>query len=203
MPPIRCRHRTQIIAASDAAPPTQESFSIATAEDLVVTLTDLQTPKALSSAGVAVTQAGAVVASTQLASPATSATASIPGAVGDYTLYVFGVPDTAFSVGTFSVCVAPKTAPLSCIQSALLNGFITVQSTAKDPTVSTLNQTLTVATAGSYTFTFGDLQFPVALATPPTLALFQGSATVAVGNHFRDGAHVESRNLPTAWCRAG
>ncbi len=172
---------TQIIALSGAAPPTQESFSIAAAQDLIVTLTDLGVPKTLTSAGIAVTQGAAIVASAQLAAPATSATAAIPGAVGNYTLYVFGVPDSAFSVGTFSVCVAPKAAPSNCIQSASLNGFITVQATAADPTVSTLSQTLTVTAAGTYTFTFSDLKFPVALATPPTLALFQGSQSVALG----------------------
>lgn len=172
---------TQLVAATGAAPPTQVTFSIATAQDLVVTLTDLQTPAAVVSAGVVVTQAGAIAASAQLASPATTATASLPGATGNYTLYVFGVPNASFSVGQFTVCVAPKASPSNCIQSASTAGFITVQSTAKDPTVSTLSQTLTVTAAGAYTFTFGDLQFPVALATAPSLALFQGSVQVALG----------------------
>jgi len=178
---------TQLVAAAGAAPPTQVSFSIpaatppATAQDLVVTLTDLQTPAAVVSAGVVVTQAGAIAASAQLAPPATSATASLPAASGDYTLYVFGVPSASFSVGQFTVCVAPKASPSNCIQSASTAGFITVQSTAKDPTVSTLSQPLTVTTAGTYTVTFGDLTFPVALATPPNLALFQGSTPVSLG----------------------
>jgi hypothetical protein len=172
---------TQLVAASGAAPPTQLSFSIASTEDLVVTLTDLQIPAPLVSAGIVVTQAGAIAASTQLAAPAASATASLPAANGNYTLYVFGVPNTGFSVGTFTACVAPKAAPSNCIQSASLSGNITVQSTASDPTVSTLSTNLSVTTAGSYTFTFADLQFPVALHTPPSLALFQGSVAISLG----------------------
>jgi hypothetical protein len=169
---------TQLVATSTAAPPTQQSFTIATAEDLVVTLTDLQIPAALVSAGVVVTQAGAVAGSAQLAAPATTATVALPSASGDYTIYVFGVPSTTTNVGTFTACVAPKATPANCIQSASLNGIITVQSSAQSPTVSTLSQDLTVTTAGAYTFTFSDLQFPVALATPPDLALFQGATTV-------------------------
>ena len=68
--------QTQIVAASTAAAPTQQTFSISTAEDLVVTLTDLQIPAELTSAGVVVTQNGAVVASAQLTPPATVATAT-------------------------------------------------------------------------------------------------------------------------------
>jgi hypothetical protein len=77
--------------------------------------------------------------------------------------------------------VAPKADPSNCIQNASVSGNITVQSSANDPTVSTLSRDLTVTTAGSYTFTFGDVQFPVALATPPTLALFQGAGIVGLG----------------------
>ncbi len=46
--------------------------------------------------------------------------------------------------------------------------------------MSTQSLTLTVVTAGSYTFTYADVQFPVALHVPPTLALFQGSTAIAV-----------------------
>lgn len=40
---------------------------------------------------------------------------------------------------------------------------------------------LTVTAAGSYTVNFADDQYPVALKVAPNLALFQGSATVALG----------------------
>lgn len=176
---------TRLVAASNApvtlygTPSNQPaSFSIANPEDLVVTLTDLKIPSALASAGVVVTQAGAIAGSALLAAPATTATVSLPAANGNYTLYVFGVPDSAASVGTFTACVAPKVNPSNCIQSASLSGNITSQSTAKDPTVSTLSTNLSVTTSGSYTFTFADLQFPAALSTAPSVVLSQGSTVI-------------------------
>lgn len=169
---------TQIVAASGAAAPTQQAFTISTSEDLVVTLTDLQIPSELASAGVVVTQNGAVVASTQLTAPATVATANMTAASGDYTIYVFGVPGTGFSVGSFTACVAPKAATSNCIASASFPGLISAQSATSSPTVSTLSSTLTVTTAGRYIFTFSDLQFPTALQSGPSLALFQGSTAI-------------------------
>src|SRR5579859_2135386 len=180
--------QTQLVGASTAAAPTQRSFTITPATtpppDLVVTLTDLKIPAELASAGVVVTQAGAIAGSAQLTAPATNATVSLPAASGNFTIAVFGAPDATSSVGTFSVCVAPKSDPSNCIasqpaaQSPSFTGNITAQGSAKDPTISTLSTPLNVMTAGSYTFTFTDLQFPVALnpnTTPnPSVALFQG-----------------------------
>ena len=185
--------QTQFVAASTAAvtSPTQPvTFTITPAEDLVVTLTDLEIPAELTSAGVVVTQAGAIVGSGQLTNPATNASVSLPAASGVYTLSVFGVPGASYSVGSYSLCVAPKASPSNCItQSATgaasgandspsFAGTIAAQNSAKDPTVSTLSTTLSVATAGSYTFNFTDLSFPTALNTAPNLALFQGSQVI-------------------------
>jgi len=169
---------TRLVAAASAATPTALAFNIASAQDLVVTLTDLQVPAALVSAGIVVTQGAAIAGSAKLAAPATSATVSLPAAIGDYTLYVFGVPNPGYSVGTFTACVAPKANPSNCIQSASLAGNITAQSTANDPTVSTFNASLAVTTAGAYTFSFPDLKFPVALNSQPNVALFQGSTPI-------------------------
>ena len=88
------------------------------------------------------------------------------------------MPSATYSFGSFSACVAPKTSPSNCIQDASLSGLLSAPDTAKDPTVSTLSTTLNVTTAGSYTFNFSDLSFPVALSTPPNLALFQGSTPI-------------------------
>jgi hypothetical protein len=185
--------QTQFVASSTAAvtsPAQPVTFTISPAQDLVVTLTDLQIPAELTSAGVVVTQAGAIVGSGQLNSPATNASVSLPAASGVYTLTVFGAPGSSFSVGSFSLCVAPQASPSNCItQSASgaaqgadaspsFAGLITAQNSAKDPTVSTLSTTLTVTTAGSYTFNFSDLAFPTALNTAPNLALFQGSQAI-------------------------
>jgi hypothetical protein len=172
---------TRLVAAANAAAPTQMPFTIAATQDLVVTLTDLQVPGALVSAGIVVTQGSAIAGMAQLAAPATSANFPLPAANGDYTLYVFGVPNANFSVGTFTVCVAPQANPANCIQSASLSGNITAPFTASDPTISTFNSNLTVATQGAYTFNFADLNFPVALRTPPNLALFQGGSVIQLG----------------------
>ncbi|HTB29321.1 MAG TPA: hypothetical protein VK715_10225, partial [Steroidobacteraceae bacterium] len=175
-PPIAPESR--LVAASGAPAPTSQSFTIASAEDLTVTLTDLKVPAALASATVAVTQGDALVGSASYSAPATSATFSISKASGAYTLWVFGTPNAAFSAGTFTACVAPTSTPSACIQSASLVGIVSAPGSASNPAVSTLSTTLTVTTAGAYTFNFTDFQFPAALATPPDLALFQGSNTV-------------------------
>jgi hypothetical protein len=173
--------QTAVVGATGTAAPTQQPFTIATAENLVVTLTDLQVPAELSNASVVVTQAGAIVGQATLAAPATTASFTITGAVGDYTLYVFGAPNTTSSVGTFTVCVAPSANATNCIEGASIAGNISTPSAAADPTVSTESLSLTVATAATYTVTFADAQFPAALQTAPNLALFQGSQVVQLG----------------------
>lgn len=173
MPP-----ETRVVAAASAAPPTIQAFTIASAQDLTITFKDSQIPGPLASAYIAITKADQLVGSATLAPPATSAVVSVPGAVGDYTLYVFGSPNATYSVGTFTVCVAPASDPANCIQNASLAGNFTAQGTASDPTVSTLSVPITVTTAGSYTVTFADAQFPAALNVQPNLGLFQGSTVV-------------------------
>jgi hypothetical protein len=171
--------QTQLVATSDAPAATEETFTIATAGDLLVTFTDFQTPAALSTATILVTQGASIVGMTTLASPATTATLALPAAVGQYTLRVIGTPSASSGVGTFSVCVAPTATPAACIQDASLAGNITQQSGAANPTLSTLAMSLTVTTAGVYTFSYADEKFPVALAGAPSLALFQGSQKIA------------------------
>jgi hypothetical protein len=171
---------TRLVAAAGAPAATEETFTVTAAQDLVATFTDLQTPAPLTGASVVVTQGASIVAMAALAPPATTTSLSLPGAVGQYTLRVIGTADPTFNVGTFSVCVAPKTTPTACIQDASIAGNIAVQSTPADPTVSTFTTTLTVTTSGAYTFTYVDEQFPVALHVAPSLALFQGSTPIAV-----------------------
>ena len=171
--------QTQLVATSSAPAATEETFTIATAEDLLVTFTDFQTPAPLGTATILVTQGAAIVGMTTMTNPATTATLALPGAVGQYTLRVIGTPNTSSGVGTFSVCVAPTATPSACIQDASLAGNITQQSAAANPTLSTLAMSLTVTTAGNYTFTYADEKFPVALAVAPSLALFQGSQKIA------------------------
>ncbi len=171
---------TQLVIATGAPAATQETFTIATSQDLILTLTDFQTPAPLATASVVVTQGAAIVGMTTMSAPAASATLQLPAAVGEYTLRVIGTPNASAGIGTFNLCVAPKASPSACIQSASLAGNITEQSAPASPTVSTAVATLTVTTQGSYVLTYQDDQFPVALQTAPILALFQGSQQIAV-----------------------
>jgi hypothetical protein len=173
---------TVLVTAAGAPAATQETFSIGTATDLIVTFTDLQTPSPLSGATVAVTQGASLVGTTTLAAGATTATLAVAGAVGQYTLRVIGTANAAAAIpaGSFTVCVAPRSAPTACIADASTAGTVAAQSTPANPTVSTLALTLTVTTPGAYTFSYQDDQFPVALNIAPTLALFQGSTPFAV-----------------------
>jgi hypothetical protein len=181
--------QTQLVAVSGAPAATEETFTIAavasgsTQPDLVVTFTDLVTPAALSAASVVVTQGTSIVGTTALAAAATTATLALPAAVGQYSLRVIGTPNAAAGVGTFTVCVAPKSTPTACIQDASISGNITVQSAAADPTLTTVSATLTVTTPGSYVFTYLDEKFPAPLSSAtvaPGFALFQGAKLIAV-----------------------
>ena len=195
---------TVLVGVTGTPAATEESFTIATpAQDLIVTLTDLQVPAALSTATVVVTQGSSMVGNATLASPATSATFAITGALGQYTLRVFGAPNAQFSVGTFTVCVAPKASPANCIQSASLAGNISTPGSAANPTVSTLSVNLSVTTAGSYTVTFQDDAFPAALQTAPNLALFQGSTPIQLGIPSRNDALFEPGRLYLIGHRTG
>src|SRR5450631_2389458 len=129
---------THLVGVSGAAAATAETFTIATAQDLLVTFTDLQTPAALTDARVVVTQGASIVGMATWAPPALTATVSLPGAVGLYTSRVIGTPNATFNVGTFTVCVAPKATPAACIQNASIASNITVQSAPADPTVFTV-----------------------------------------------------------------
>ena len=171
---------TRLVSASGAAAATEDDFTIASAQDLIVTLTDSQVPAELSTATVVVTQAGTLVGSATLAPPATTASVKISGAVGQYVLRVIGAPNASYSFGTFTVCVAPQSSPANCLQNASIAGNITTPSAASDPTISTQSINLNVVTAGTYTISFADDKFPVALNLAPNLALFQGSQPVAL-----------------------
>jgi hypothetical protein len=170
---------TNLVAVSGAPAPTEENFTIAAAQDLTVTFTDFKIPAPLTTATIVVTQGSTLVGTATMSAPAFTASLALPGAVGAYTLRVIGTPNSTSGVGTFNVCVAPTSSPSACIQSASIAGNITEQSTPANPTVSTNAVTVTVNTAGTYTFTYADDQFPAPLAAGTfSLALFQGSQPV-------------------------
>src|ERR1700730_14161628 len=68
---------TQLVGVSGAPAVAKETFTIATAEDLVATFTDLQTPAALTGASVVVTQGATIVGMATLAPPAATATLTL------------------------------------------------------------------------------------------------------------------------------
>src|SRR5271165_6818159 len=61
--------QTQLVAASGAPAATQETFTIAAAQDLIVTFTDFKTPAPVSAASVVVTQGASIVGMATLAPP--------------------------------------------------------------------------------------------------------------------------------------
>src|SRR5579871_5540583 len=80
-----------VVASSGAAAPVQSTFTIAGPQDLVVTLTDLQSPAAFTSLSVTVIQGGQLAAGFTLSAQTPSA--KLPAANGNYTISVLGVPD--------------------------------------------------------------------------------------------------------------
>lgn len=171
---------TRLVASLGSPLSTTTSFSVASPQDLTITLTDLNFPAALQSASFVLTQGGVVAGLATFASPATTATFSLPAATGAYSLYVFGEPGASVSVGTYSLCVAPKASPSNCIQADSYSGNITAQTSAADPTLSTFSTELPVTTPGSYQFTVTDLQFPAALHAAPNVAVLQGTTVMPV-----------------------
>jgi len=192
---------TSVVASTAAAPPTQSTFTIAGPEDLTITLTDLAQPQALTALNVAITQGGTLAASYTLS--AQTLTTSLAGANGTYTISVFGVPNASSGAGTFSVCVAPSSAPANCLlpgapslggNVASFAGSISAPSAAANAALSTTAFTLVVpAPGGSYTVNYADLGFPVALSSSntlqpnPSLGLFSGSTPVSGGLGFASG----------------
>jgi hypothetical protein len=190
-----------VVASTGAAPPTQSTFTIAGPEDLTITLTDLAQPQALTALNVAITQGGTLAASYTLSTQ--TPTTTLAGANGSYTIAVFGVPNAGSGAGTFSVCVAPSSAPANCLlpgaasldgNVASFAGSISAPSAAANAALSTNTFTLVVpAPGGSYTFNYADLAFPVALSSSntlqpnPSLGLFSGSTPVTGGLGFASG----------------
>ncbi len=183
---------TSLVASSGAAAPTQSTFTVTGPADLVVTLNDLQTPQALTSLSVAITQGGQLAAGYTLSSQ--TPTTTLNAANGTYTISVFGVPNASVGAGTFSVCVAPSSTPADCLlpgapsvggNVASFAGSISTQSAAENAALSTATFTLVVPSpGGSYTFDYADLTFPVALNSSgalspnPNLGLFSGGQPV-------------------------
>ena len=167
-----------------------------TQPDLIVTFTDFQTPAPLATASVVVTQGAAIVGTAHAARhPATTATLALPAAVGQYTLRVIGTPNAraASARSAFAWHRRPRPRPASR-RLARRQHHRAIGAGRSDG--STLGATLTVTTAGAYTFTYADDQFPAALATPPAFALVPGQpADRGPRSRLPGHAHLEPRHL--------
>ena len=151
--------------------PPARTFTVATAGTVQIQASDLGTPAALSGLQVAVSKDGARVAG--LGAAGTVQFAAVPGVYkvqalgsvsgttpGSFTVDV-RVPGAAASLLTFSDAITPPAAAPA------------------DPATTRLDDTFTVAQAGSYTITVTDLSLPVALSSIDLIVL-QGSTPVTV-----------------------
>jgi len=102
---------TNLVAVSGAPAPTEETFTIATAQNLTVTFTDFKIPAPLTTATIVVTQGSTLVGTATMSSPASTASLALPGAVGAYTLRVIGTPNSTSGVGTFTCALRRRRVP--------------------------------------------------------------------------------------------
>ena len=145
-------NQTNIVGLPTIAAPSQHAFTDATAEALSVTLTDFQTPAAFSSLQIAVTLGDTLIASASVDATHT-ATLTLPGAAGNYTVYVVGTPDTSQGFGSFGVCVTRNAdpTPRTCVPDYSYSDSLTTPSPPSTAGTSTLNTNFATTTAGNYT----------------------------------------------------
>lgn len=174
------------IGLPTAPAPSEYSFTTTTAQDLTVTLTDLQVPSAFTSMQLAVTLGDTLVGTVSVdgTTNLTSATVNLPAAIGNYILHVIGTPNTTQGIGSFGVCVAPQATPAACIAGDSFSGNIQVPTPPSSNNTSTVNTNFTSTVAGNYTITLTDDAFPAALSSLSTTVFNMGSL---VGGPFPAG----------------
>jgi plastocyanin len=139
---------------------------------------DLGFPAALNQLGAIVTQGGALLAS-QSGAGSTAITTNAATTGQDYLVYAFGTA-AAGGAGSYTVDVEPASgAALLHVASAVTDPAASIASFAFSPVV---------ASAGSYTINFSDLQLPAALGSP-MLAAFQNDAALT-GSPIAAGASL-------------
>jgi hypothetical protein len=171
--------QTSLVAASGVAPPSEHTFTVATAQALTVTLTDFQTPAAFTSLQIAVTLGDTLVGMGGTDATTGTATVAVPGTAGIYTLHVIGSPAATQGFGSFGVCVAPAASAAQCIDSYSYSGNIETPATASSSGTSALNTNFTATVAGDYTVTLTDDVFPRTLQSL-SAGVFQGSTPINV-----------------------
>ena len=184
------------VAAATQAVPLEYSLPALQPGTYQVTLTDLgaqlPTSAPLASAELGVTGGNAVVGTPSiLASGSTSLnttfTVSAAAAAGAYVIRVVGTPSIVpGSAGTptgYPGTVVPGSGSIGLLvtntstnaQVASFSGTLAFPSTGTPTNVATLNDTFSVTTAGSYTVTLTDMQFPQALTTLTLAITLQGT----------------------------
>jgi hypothetical protein len=184
------------VAAATQAVPLDEKLPALQPGTYQVTLTDLGaqlTPSApLATAELGVTGGNAVVGTPAVLTSgsktlSTTFTVSTAAEAGAYVIHVVGTPEiVAGSAGTppgFPGTVVPGSGSIGLLvtntstnaQVAAFSGTLAFPSTGIPTNVATLNDTFSVTTAGSYTVTLTDMQFPQPLTTLTLAITLQGT----------------------------
>ncbi|HVN44302.1 MAG TPA: hypothetical protein VMT66_03545 [Steroidobacteraceae bacterium] len=158
------------LAAATTGVPIEHTFSVTSAGNYTITLTDLGAsqppplpPAPLASVKLAVSSDNALVGA-PLIGAGTLQLNSL--AAGNYTLHVVGMPGNVPGSGPIGIVInGPGNTELVSYQDV-----IALPSNGLPNGEAVLDQSFTVLTTGSYTVTLADLQLPQALA-PDTLSL--------------------------------
>lgn len=156
------------VAAASQATPVECTFNVQVAGSYQVTLTDLGTvpgsnpavPSPLTSVKLSITSSNVVVG-TPLTAPGTlQLDATGPGT---YVIHVVGVPGTQLP-GSGPIGISVKDSASNTVAS--FSATLSVPQSAPLPSnESTLDDSFTVSSTGTYTVTLSDLAFPQALTT--------------------------------------
>jgi hypothetical protein len=171
--------QTDAVGLPTVAPPSQYSFTAATAQALTVTLTDFKFPAAFQKLQIGVTLGDTLVGSATVDATGTAVVA-VPAAAGTYGLRVIGTPDATAGLGNFGVCVAPANDNTACIAAdSFSQTLITPATSTSTSLTSVLQASFTSTLSGTYTVNITDDVFPVALQTSTVSGgIAQGSTPV-------------------------
>jgi hypothetical protein len=162
------------LAAATTGVPIEHTFSVTTAGNCSIVLTDLGAtqapplpPAPVASVKMAVTLGNAIVGK-PLIGAGTLQLNSL--AAGNYTLHVVGMPSNVPGSGPIGIVVnGPGNTQVASYQDVLA-----LPSNGLPNGEAVLDQPLTVPTTGTYTVTLADLQLPQALNTLTLVVIVQG-----------------------------
>ena len=171
--------------ANLAPPPTNptanlgvlnDTFTVTTAGQYQITLTDLQLPQALDTLTVAVAAPGSAPLQTlTTTSSSTTVSATVTLQAGTYDIFGAGQADSSTNAGLYGVTVAPSGGGAPIYGNAIPVGAVTAVS----------NAALTPLAAGSYTLNLADLTYPNALTSLGAAITLNGQSAAqltATGN---------------------